>query len=155
MRLLKARITNYRSIKDSGWVEFETDKTIMVGPNEAGKSAFLRALQQINAPEEVKKIDALRDYPRKDYNDITSKRVDPAETDVAVAHFALEDAEKKQLARNSRGRLTFMVVGWIIPRGTISSVARRGQRLAIFRRTCGDWQLMLTAGKQKATRSLQ
>lgn len=94
VRLQKARITNYRSIKDSGWVEFERDKTIMVGPNEAGKSAFLKALQQINPPVEVPKFEALRDYPRQDYNDITAGRVIPATTTVAEAHFSLEDSDK-------------------------------------------------------------
>ncbi|GAA4003945.1 AAA family ATPase [Sphingomonas humi] len=103
MRLQKARITNYRSIKDSGWVEFERDKTIMVGPNEAGKSAFLRALQQINAPDDAPKIDPLRDYPRKDYNDITTKRVDPTKTDVAVAHFSLEEADKEAVGLEFAG----------------------------------------------------
>jgi AAA ATPase domain/AAA domain len=94
VRLWKARITNYRSIKDSGWVEFERDKTIVVGPNEAGKSAFLRALQQINPPPGVPKFEPLRDYPRADYNDITAGRVDPAKTNVAVAHFDLEEEDK-------------------------------------------------------------
>ena len=64
MRLVKAKVTNYRSIKDSGWIDFERDKTILVGPNEAGKTAILRALQQINPPPDVAKLDALRDYPR-------------------------------------------------------------------------------------------
>lgn len=94
MRLKKARITNYRSVKDSGWIDFEHDKTIMVGPNEAGKSAILRALQQINPPADAPKFDELRDYPRKDYNDITTKKVNPAKTDVAVAHFELEDFDR-------------------------------------------------------------
>lgn len=42
----------------------ETAKTILVGPNEAGKTAVLQALQQVNPPEGVKRLDALRDYPR-------------------------------------------------------------------------------------------
>jgi len=70
----------------------------MVGPNEAGKSAFLRALQQINAPEDAPKFNALRDYPRKDYNDITTNRVDPAKITVAEAHFALDAADKAEIS---------------------------------------------------------
>ncbi|TIV19763.1 MAG: ATP-binding protein, partial [Mesorhizobium sp.] len=73
MRLKKARVTNYRSVKDSGWIDFEPNKTILVGPNEAGKSALLKALQQINAPSGIGGFDALRDYHRGDYNDITAK----------------------------------------------------------------------------------
>ncbi len=95
MKLLKGRVTNYRSVKDSGWFEIEGGKTIFVGSNEAGKTAILQALQQINPPVDVPKLDSLRDYPRGDYNDITTKKVDPAATDVAVVHFTLEDNDKK------------------------------------------------------------
>jgi hypothetical protein len=36
MRMSKARVTSYRSIRDTGWFEVEKMKTIMVGSNEAG-----------------------------------------------------------------------------------------------------------------------
>lgn len=90
MRLKKARITNYRSVKDSGWIDFEDRKSILVGPNEAGKTAILRALQQINPPDDVPKLDALRDYPRGDYNDITTGKVTPSKTVVVEAHLKLD-----------------------------------------------------------------
>ncbi|EEA1375688.1 AAA family ATPase, partial [Salmonella enterica] len=67
MRLKRARVTNYRSIIDTDWFDVESAKTIFVGPNEAGKSAILQALQQINPPQNVPKFDALRDYPRSKY----------------------------------------------------------------------------------------
>ncbi|MBM7043601.1 AAA family ATPase [Rhizobium lusitanum] len=102
MKLSKARITDYRSVKDSGWIDFEESKTIMVGPNEAGKSAILRALQQINAPAGTAKFDVLRDYPRKDYNDITTKKADPAKTDVVVAHFTLDEDDKASIDEEFR-----------------------------------------------------
>jgi len=97
MKLKKAKVTNYRSVKDSGWTDFEPNKTILVGPNEAGKSAFLKALQQINPPAGIEGFDALRDYPRGSYNDITTKRAKPEEIDVIVAHFELEDEDKKAI----------------------------------------------------------
>lgn len=108
MRLKKARITNYRSIIDTGWTEFENSKTIFVGPNEAGKTAALRALQQINPPPDVPKFAALRDYPRSKYNDITTGKVDPKNTDVVVAHFALEDSDKRELPEVFHG-VTYIV----------------------------------------------
>ena len=43
MKLIKARIQNYRSIKDTGEFDIEELKTIMVGPNEAGKTVILQA----------------------------------------------------------------------------------------------------------------
>ena len=87
MRLKRARVTNYRSIIDTGWFDVESAKTIFVGPNEAGKSAILQALQQINPPQNVPKFDALRDYPRSKYNDITTGRVDPKSVMVAEVEF--------------------------------------------------------------------
>jgi predicted ATP-dependent endonuclease of OLD family len=50
MRLKRARIQKYPSIIDTGFFDVEKMKTIFVGPNEAGKSAALQALQQLNAP---------------------------------------------------------------------------------------------------------
>lgn len=90
MRLSKVRIQNYRSIVDTEEFEVENGKTILVGPNEAGKSAVLQALQQINPPFGVKKFDALRDYPRRNFNDITTGKVDPSNTTVVEAEFSLE-----------------------------------------------------------------
>ena len=56
MKLVKAQVKNYRSIIDSGPFDVERAKTILVGPNEAGKTALLRALQQINPPDDVAKF---------------------------------------------------------------------------------------------------
>lgn len=77
MKLAKARVENYRSILDTGAFDVETLKTIMVGPNEAGKSAILQALQQTNPPEGISGFDSLRDYPRKLLNRIDRGEVDP------------------------------------------------------------------------------
>lgn len=92
MKLSKARIQNYRSIVDTGWFEVEGKKTILVGPNEAGKTAILQALQHVNPPDSTAKLDALRDYPRSLYNDISTGRVKPSDVTVVEAHFRL-DAE--------------------------------------------------------------
>lgn len=97
MRLSAARIQRYRSVRDSGEFDVAEGKTILVGANEAGKTAILQALQQINPPEEVPNFDALRDFPRAEYNDITTGAVDPASVTVAEAHFSLEDDDLAQL----------------------------------------------------------
>ena len=103
MRLKRARVTNYRSIIDTGWFDVESAKTIFVGPNEAGKSAILQALQQINPPQNVPKFDALRDYPRSKYNDITTGRVDPKSVMVAEVEFELDDEDQAALPEAMRG----------------------------------------------------
>lgn len=93
MRLSKARIQMYRSIRDTGEFEVENGKTILVGPNEAGKTVILQALQQLNKPREVGGFDALRDYPRSEYDDIKRGVVDPAKVTVVEGHFKLEEGD--------------------------------------------------------------
>lgn len=95
MRLIKARVQGYRSIVDTGYFDVEDGKTILVGPNEAGKTAILQALQKLNPPEGVKLFDPLRDYPRARYDeDIKNGKIDPKKFTVVEGHFALEDADK-------------------------------------------------------------
>ena len=98
MRLTRVRVQNYRCVRDTGWFEVEQAKTILVGPNEAGKTAVLEALQRINPPDGVRGFDPLRDYPRKLYNaDIQSRRLDPKSIPVASAQFELEPDDLAEL----------------------------------------------------------
>lgn len=95
MRLIKARVQGYRSILDSGYFDVENGKTILVGPNEAGKTALLQALQKLNPPAGVELFDPLRDYPRAKYDeDIIKKQIDPSRFTVVEGHFVLEDDDK-------------------------------------------------------------
>lgn len=103
MRLLRARVTNYRGIIDTGWFDLEKNKTIMVGPNEAGKTAVLQALQQINPPKDAPKLDALRDYPRSKYNEITTGRVDPKAVTVVQVEFELDDEDRAAIPTSMHG----------------------------------------------------
>ncbi|MEH3134848.1 MAG: AAA family ATPase [Mycolicibacterium neoaurum] len=89
MLLKSARVQDYRSIHDSGIVEFEENKTLLVGVNEAGKTAFLKALQQINPPSGTEPFNALRDYPRSRYNEIQRHERDPSDITVVWAEFTL------------------------------------------------------------------
>ena len=99
MKLSQVRVQNYRCVRDTGWFEVEQAKTILVGPNEAGKTAVLEALQQINPPPDgVTGFNPLRDYPRKLYNaDIQSGRLDPHNIPVASAWLALEPDDLAEL----------------------------------------------------------
>ena len=95
MRLIKTRVQGYRSIIDTGYFDVEDGKTILVGPNEAGKTAILQALQKLNPPEGVQLFDPLRDYPRARYDeDIKNGNIDPKQFAVVEGHFTLEDADK-------------------------------------------------------------
>lgn len=63
MKLIKAQVTNYRSIEDSN--EFEIDDlTCLVGKNEAGKTGLLLGLRGIN-PLDAFGYDKINDYPRR------------------------------------------------------------------------------------------
>ncbi len=65
MKLVRAKVTNFKSIDDTGWVDID-DVTSMVGKNESGKTAFLGALKRLNPVDGKDKFD-LKDYPRKGY----------------------------------------------------------------------------------------
>ena len=69
MKLTKVRITNFQSIQDSN--EFEiSDVTCLVGKNESGKTALLKALYRLNPiNEEDGRFDVTDDYPRGSVND--------------------------------------------------------------------------------------
>jgi len=108
MRLKKARVTKYRSIRDSGWFDVEKDKTILVGPNEAGKTVLLQALQQLHPPKGSRGFDPLRDYPRSEYNDITTGKVKPDHITVVTGEFELDDDDKHAISEEFR-KATYVV----------------------------------------------
>ncbi len=97
MKLTKVRIREFQSVQDSN--EFDVgDVTCLVGKNEAGKTALLKAIYRLNPvrPQNSSFI-ATYDYPRQDLIDYeirveTGKR-DPAE--VIEATFELSDEDKE------------------------------------------------------------
>lgn len=95
MRLKTVRVQNYRSIIDSGEIDVERLKTILVGPNEAGKTVLLKAIQQLNRPDDISGFDYLRDYPRSLLNDIQTGKIAPKDITVVTGHFELEESDKK------------------------------------------------------------
>lgn len=97
MKITKVHVQSYRSIIDSEKFEIDADKTILVGPNEAGKTALLQAIQHLNPPEGIKPLSALRDYPRAHYSKIKLGDVEPSEVRVVEAEFELEDEDREYL----------------------------------------------------------
>ena len=69
MKLTKVHITNFQSIHDS--TEFDVgDVTCLVGKNEAGKTALLKALYRLNPVVETEgDFNSTDDYPRRDVSD--------------------------------------------------------------------------------------
>jgi AAA ATPase-like protein len=102
MLLKKARVQKYRSIRDSGYFDVEDGKTILIGPNEAGKTALLEALQRINPPGVLRSFDALRDYPRSEFNDVVAGKIRLEDITTVEAHFALHPEDKEAIAPEFR-----------------------------------------------------
>jgi len=95
MRLKNIRVTDFKSVRDSGDCEI-SDVTCLVGKNEAGKTAILQAMYRIHPirPDDAK-FDVTDDYPRlfvEDYRyEVEQGRRNPAI--VAKATFELDDQD--------------------------------------------------------------
>lgn len=64
MKLIKAHVTNYKSVEDS--TPFRIDEvTALVGKNESGKTSVLRALYKLNPVDEAERFERQREYPRR------------------------------------------------------------------------------------------
>lgn len=95
MRLKKFRVTNYKSIEDSGDVAV-SDITCLVGKNESGKTALLEALGRINAAGALSQTFELDHYPR--HGLLEYKRVHKEEPASAIeVALELTDAEISKL----------------------------------------------------------
>lgn len=109
MRLVKARVQGYRSVIASGLFDVENGKTILVGPNEAGKTAILQALQKLNPPEGIELFNPLRDYPRAKYDeDIEKDGIDPSNFTVVEGYFLLKIVMLKNYLKNIATSLMYM-----------------------------------------------
>lgn len=82
MKIAAFRVQNYKRVEDTGWVSAH-DLTVLVGKNEAGKSAILRGLSKIN-PSDGDEYDGLREFPRRRFSDEYDEGAP-----VASARFAL------------------------------------------------------------------
>lgn len=87
MNLKKFRVTHFRSVIDSGWIE--CDKvTTLIGINESGKSNILLALWKLN-PARGGKIDRLHDLP---VTELSNYDKQPEKVSFIEAVFILNDS---------------------------------------------------------------
>src|SRR5205807_7724194 len=66
MKLKGFRVTNFRSVEDSGWIEVD-DVAALIGMNESGKTNIVLPLWKLS-PAKEGAISPTADYPRKLYN---------------------------------------------------------------------------------------
>src|SRR5436305_11334625 len=94
MNLLRFRVTNFRSVEDSGWIETD-NVTALIGTNESGKTNLLVPLWKLN-PAKDGQINSISDYPRKRYNEIRAMEKKPI---FIEADFELTDDIAAQVAQ--------------------------------------------------------
>lgn len=117
MKLLKFRVTNFRSVTDSGWLDV-SDVTALIGENEAGKTNLLLPLWKFN-PTAAGEISLLDDMPRSRYAEMRSEpkshrfiycEFELDESDIRIANsFGVEAKEGTTLIarRNFAGQYGF------------------------------------------------
>lgn len=66
LKLKQFRVTEFRSVKDSGWIETDA-VTALIGTNESGKTNLLVPLWKLN-PAREGQIEPIPDFPRAAYN---------------------------------------------------------------------------------------
>ncbi|MFO0022041.1 MAG: hypothetical protein ACK6DV_06705 [Deltaproteobacteria bacterium] len=96
LRLLRFRVTGFRSVRDSGWIEADRI-TSLIGANEAGKTNLLYPLWKLK-PAKEGEINALADMPRKEYNTLRSASPKPV---FIEAIFEVPEATRPIIAGDS------------------------------------------------------
>jgi len=89
MQLKAFRVLLYRPILDSGWVDID-DITVVVGKNESGKTALLKALHKFN-PFKPEPYNIDREWPRGHRKERSQDAV------VVETRFEFTDTEKAQV----------------------------------------------------------
>lgn len=98
MRLVNTHVVNYRSVEDSDEFAVERDVTCLVGKNESGKTAMLKALCRLNPVESSAILDEEIDFPARR----TGRRRQWGNEElvpVVTATFELEDDEFERVER--------------------------------------------------------
>ncbi len=90
MELIKFRVSMYKGIIDSGWVDVNS-LTVLVGKNESGKTSLLKALHKLN-PYNPEPYEMAMEWPRARRRERSKKHL------VCQAIFQLSEKEKSELA---------------------------------------------------------
>ncbi|MDE7247839.1 MAG: hypothetical protein K2N43_08120, partial [Lachnospiraceae bacterium] len=96
MILLGFRVTEFRSVQDSGWIDSE-QITALIGTNESGKTNILLPLWKLN-PADDGMIDLKADLPRDKYHTYRSACPKPV---FIQAKYCLSSEEQETLAEIS------------------------------------------------------
>ena len=100
MRLLRYKVTEFRSIHDSGWIDLERI-TGLIGTNESGKTNLLLPLHFLNSSDGREQI-PLDDMPRARYAEFRDLEEQPI---FVHAEFELSEEERQEIDVLSLGQL--------------------------------------------------
>lgn len=100
MRLEKFRVTCFRSVEDSGWIEAD-DITALIGTNESGKTNVLLPLWKLN-PADHGDIVLLDDAPRAKFHNIDQEKDKPI---FVTAIFQLTEKERCDIAALCKSKM--------------------------------------------------
>jgi predicted ATP-dependent endonuclease of OLD family len=95
---LHFRVTNYRNVDDSGWIEL-AQVTALVGRNESGKTALLKALHKFN-PATQQHYHPQREFPRDRF---TREFRDGKDWPVCAVEFEIADSLRAELVKLTGG----------------------------------------------------
>lgn len=96
MTLARFRVTTFRSVEDSGWIDVD-DVTALIGTNESGKSNLLLPLWKLN-PAKDGEIHPTTDFPRKHFTAFRSAKTKPV---FIEAEFAVHGTLHTRLSRKA------------------------------------------------------
>ncbi|PTR10848.1 putative ATP-dependent endonuclease of OLD family [Nitrosospira sp. Nsp5] len=96
MKLVRARIQNFRSIDDSDEFSFDEHITCFVGKNESGKTTLLTALHRLNPIFDDARFDRQKDYPRRHLSDY-EERHEGEDAAVVTTWWAIDPAEQQAI----------------------------------------------------------
>lgn len=94
MKLTRFRVTDFRSVQDSGWIDCD-EITTLVGVNESGKSNILLALWKLN-PVRDGEIDVLHDMP---VSKLSTLRDIKDSTPFVAAEFLIDEETAKFISQ--------------------------------------------------------
>ena len=94
MQLLAFRVQNFRSVKDSGWIDVD-QVTGLIGTNESGKTNILLPLWKLR-PANGGEIDTMADYPRSQFHNLRARG---QKTVFITARFEMGAEQKKRVAK--------------------------------------------------------
>lgn len=76
MRLQGFRVTDFRSVHDSGWIEVDEKTNSFIGVNESGKTNLILPLWKLN-PAKGGDINAISDFPRSRFAEMRAEAKKP------------------------------------------------------------------------------